>query len=99
MAGVVAISVVEGEHYIQGVARNTETPPKSNCTYGTGRSREKRKRIAVLDNLFTRYSSYLVRLTRIGDSLALFGGAIGFNDSQDLQVILVAALLDFWRTV
>ena len=47
LAGVVAISVVEGEHYIQGVARNTETPPKSNCTYGTGWSREKKEKSRV----------------------------------------------------
>jgi len=37
-----------------------------------------------------------VKHNRIGDSLSLFGGAIGFNHSQDLQIILVAALLNFF---
>ena len=82
LAGVVAISVVQGEHY--RVMHKTQKHHQSQIVRTAQDGPEKRKRIAVLDNLVTGYSSYLIRLTRIGDSLALFGGTIGFNDSQDL---------------
>ena len=74
--------MVQGEHY--RVLHETQKHDKSQIVRTAQDGPEKRKRIAVLDNLVTGYSSYLIRLTRIGDSLALFGGTIGFNDSQDL---------------
>ena len=93
LTGVVTISVVECEHYKRWHKETKKHQIRIVRTAQDGP--EKRKRIAVLDNLVTRYSSYLIRLTRIGDSLALFGGTIGFDHSQDLQVILIAALLNF----
>ena len=98
LAGVVAISVVQGEHY--RVMHKTQKHHQSQIVRTAQDGPEKRKRKVLLDNLFTRYSSFMISsLTRIGDSLSLFGGAIGFNHSQDLQIILVAALLNFWRKV
>ena len=65
---------------LQGVAQNTETP-NSICTYGTGRSREKKENSRVRQFGHKIFFVNFIRLTRIGDSLTLFGGAIGFNDS------------------